>query len=466
MKTHIRVPLSPCDYLVFNHNCFMRYKEQGAYTCLMTLEIEGHVKPERVRQALAGVFLAHPVMAASLRVSVVFGRPFWVVPMLTKSAAQLVAAVAHRFVDLRGQADAEERLRASMDDSFSAEWREASGPQIRLDQYAMPSSRTMFCLRWLHFLMDAEGAQRFFSEMDRLASGNAEASVRSVQGPSAATQAEYQAVDPLRGYSRLARWRLAGRCFQRLRQDYGPGAQPLHPRIFPPAVDHRCLLRSWSPDECQSIRANAQHTTLPGPGLYARHLLACTIRALDRVYARQGVTSDAYLLTMPFRMPLDRQADSSSSTRPVHGNYLVPLTICGRRALAENRSALGEDILRQYKRFTQEGDDVMWCAMMWALGHLRLSMYQALLRLQLGFAPLASGFSYYGEIEPPLRSFLGGRVLNQWGTGAVATPPGWNAVFSRCGDRLNLAITYARPAIPDALAEQYARWLEEEMFAI
>lgn len=466
MKTRLRIPLSPCDYLVFNHDCFMRRKDQGAYTCLMGLEIVGFVAPARVRRALAQTFLALPVMAASLRVSIVYGRPFWVVPPLTEATAHLAAAVAHRFIDLRGCADAEDRLRASINDSFAARWNHASGPQIRLDQYALPGDRTKFCLRWLHFLMDAEGAQHLFGEIDRLAAEQAgPLAGRALAAPTAESSGR-RAVDPLRLHSYAGRWKLAGRCLQRLRQGSGLQAQPLHPQIFPPAADHRCLLRSWSPGECQAVRENAKRTTPPGPGLYARHLLACTIRALDRIYVSQGAVTDVYLLTMPFRMPLGSPVGDGSAPRPIHGNYLVPLTICGRRELVGDRAALGEDILHQYTRFTDDQTDVMWCAMMWALGHLRLSMYQALLRLQIGFAPLSSGFSYYGEIEPPLRGFLGARLRNLWGAATVATPPGWNVAFSRFDNSLNLTLTYARPVIRDALAEQYARWLEEEMFTV
>ncbi len=445
--------------------CFMRRKDQGAYTCLMGLETAGHVSPSQARHALAQTFLSHPVMAASLRVSVVSGRPLWIAPLLTEAAAHLVAAIAHRFIDLRGRADAEDSLRASMNDSFAARWNHASGPQIRLDQYALPGGRTMFCLRWLHFLMDAEGAQRLFGEIARLAEESAGSLAGRAQTASNATPNIHRAVDPLLRYSRVTRWRLVGRCFRRLQQGPKLQVRPLHPHVFPRAADHRCLLKSWAPGESQVVRENAKRNTPPGPGLYARHLLACTIRALDRIYARQGVVTDAYLLTMPFHSPRECPAGEGSSSRPIHGNYLVPLTICGRRELVGDRAALGEDILRQYARFTNEQNDILWCAMMWGLGRLRLSMYQALLRLQVGFLPLASGFSYYSEIEPPVRRFLDCRVVNLWGASVVATPPGWNVAFSRFDNRLNLSVTYARPSVPDDLAAQYARWLEEEMFS-
>jgi hypothetical protein len=464
MKMPRRIALSPCDYLVFNHHCFMRHKAQGDYGCFMVLELDGHVDPDRVRQAMAGALLAHPVMAASLRVSVLYGRPYWTVPRLTEADARLAAGIAHRAVDLRNGEDSEGRLHAWMSDSLSAKWSHSYGPLLRLDQYTLPTGRTRFILRWPHFLTDAEGAQRFLAEVERLDRKGSSPGT-DAEGPAPAAAIGVRTVDPLRGYSWLARWWLAGRCFRQLRQPLGAEVKPLRTEIFPPVSDHRCLHRHWDSGRFRTIREKAKAATPPGPGLYARHLVAAAIRALDRVYAGEGVTTGAYVLAMPFRMPLGPEAGTGARSRPIHGNYLVPMSICGRRDLVADRAAMGEDILRQYTRFTEDHRDVTWCAMMWALGRLRLSMYQTLLRLQLGFVPLASGFSYYGETDPPLRRFLGARVLNLYGGGVVASPPGWNLVFSRFDEGLNLSVTYPRPAVSDALTERYIRWIEEEMFA-
>jgi len=460
-----RILLSPCDYLVFNHSRFMRHKQQGEYVCIMVVETDDHPEPERVRQALARAFVAHPIMAASLRVSWLYGRPYWAIPRLNEVDARIAAALAHRVIDLRHRDDCEEHVQASLDDSLSARWDHSRGPQLRIDQYTLPGRRTRFALRWLHFLMDAEGAQHLLGDIDRL---DPEAPQRLGDAPGRAEappSTGMRPVDPLQGLSRASRWRLAGRCLGRMRQPLGFEVKPLSPHIYPPATDHRCRLKTWERSQYEVIRGNAKRTTPPGPGLYARHLIGCTVRALDRVYASQGVTTEAYVLAVPFRTPLGPKDKPDVQPRPVHGNYLVPMTICVRRELAADRSALGEDVLRQYQDFTADRSDAMWSAMMWALGHMRLSMYQALLRLQLGFVPLASGFSCYGEIEPPLRQFLGGRVLNLYGGGVVASPPGWNLVFSRFDDLLNLCVTYPRPAVSDEVTKQYLRWIEEEMFA-
>jgi hypothetical protein len=101
---------------------------------------------------------------------------------------------------------------------------------------------------------------------------------------------------------------------------------------------------------------------------------------------------------------------------------------------------------------------------MWVLAHLRLSMYQAVLRSRSSDIPLASGFSYYREVDPPVSGFGGAKVTSIAGAALVATPPGWNAAFSRFGDDLSLLLTYASPAVPDDLARQYAEHIEEEMF--
>jgi hypothetical protein len=458
------IPLSPCDCMVLNHHCLMKRELQGDYQCLMAVDVEGHVEPQRIQQALALAMTAHPATIAGLRIGLMWGTPYWRLPASIENSAHRAAAMAHRFIDLRDDPDDADRLSQSIHASCAESWDYAAGPQIRLDQYALADGRTRFYLRWPHFLTDAEGAQQFLRDIAHFDKTDSRGCSFPAAPSPQASPADHEMIDPLAERSTTQRIGLFRRALAAMRESPGGRVNSLHPQRFPPAAGHRLLHRHWDDESVGRMHAIAKTAAPAGPGLYARFLVTCVIRALHRVYVQHGVDTDAYVITMPVRVTLPAQAGRASRSRPVPGNYLVPLTIYGRRELIKDTQALGNDILRQYRRFLDDRMDLLWCSVMWMLSHLRLSMYQSLLKLRLGYLPLASGFSYYGEIDPPIRYFGGAKVTNLWGTSLVATPPGWNPAFSRFGRGLNLSLTYACPAVSGELAGQYANYIEEEMF--
>jgi hypothetical protein len=450
--------------MVYNHHCLMKRAAQGDYQCVMAVDVEGHVEPDRVRNALAVAMAAHPETMAGLRISLTRGRPYWRLPRSPEDSGPQAAAAAHRFTDLRTEPADQERLQRLIQKSLAEQWDYADGPSIRLDQYALASGSTRFCLRWPHFLTDADGAQQFLRDMGRF-DQEQKACCEAANPASPPTYQDVrETIDPLAEYSTSQRIRLFRRALIMMREQQIGRVESLHAQRFPPASGHGLLNRHWNEEAIREMHALARSATPAGPGLYARHLIACVMRAIHRVYVERGVQTDAYVITMPFRVRLPERPGETAPVRPVRGNYLVPLTIYTPRELVHDPRSLGSEILRQYRRFLDERMDVLWCSVMWMLSHLRLSMYQSLSKLKLGNAPLASGFTYFGEIDPPIRSFGGSKVTNIWGTGVVATPPGWNAAFSRFGETLNLAMIYARPAVTDELAVQYAGYIESEMF--
>jgi hypothetical protein len=443
----------------------------------MVLETEGHVGADGVREALAGALAAHPVTLAPLRISLLSGRPYWAAPVCADAAAGRAVGGAFSCDDLSqmcppgqgGGADArwEEHLERLCLERYVPRWGLEGGANLRLEQYLLPDGRTRFRLLWPHFLMDAEGAQWFFREIDRCfgsRGGRAEQTgdgAKRKETVEAALLPDGAAMDLLAGSSFLERVRLFRRGFSLQTDAKGLEISALasgrEAAVESLGLIHRC----WSARELEAIHAAAKGTTPAGPALYARHLAACVVRALHRLYGEQGARTAGYLITFPMRPAGGRDLD----VRPVHGNYLVSPVLCARRELALDRQALGESILRQLGEYRRrQGDSAQW-AMVWAASFLRASYYDLIFRLPLGFERLSTGFSYYGEIGRPIRSFCGARVVNFLGGGPLGTPPGWNPVFSRWHDRLNLSLTWNRPQIADGLAARYAALIEAEVFA-
>jgi hypothetical protein len=463
MSRRRRIPLNPCDYLYYAHHRMLSRTAGGGSLAYMSLDTEGAAAPEHVVHALEAVMAAHPVIFAPLRASLLTGWPRWCVSSSAGPAARHAAEQAFCYEDLRSCEDWADRLELSSRRRYTACWNLAIGPNIRFEQYDLPANRTRFRLLWPHFLMDAEGAQWFLIEIARqlqqVMGSSARAAAVCGTGVPPPIPADAETIDMLAGRSIGQRLRLFRRGFT-LHGEHRRLSLRSIAAANPGPLDSLGLLhRHWSPEQLGEVQSKAKKLAPPGRALYARYLAACVVRALHRLHLERNVPTDAYLITFPMR-PSWRALD----TRPVPGNYLVSPTLCLRKEAASDKQSLGQEILRQLEHYRVNDGDVCQWAMVWMASFLRTSFYDLVFRLPLGFEALTSGFSYYGEIEPPIRFFGGLPVINLFGGGPLGSPPGWNPVFSRFQDRLNFSLTWNRPAIGDHLAHRYVELIEQEMF--
>lgn len=449
MKTRRRIPLNPCDCCIYGHHRWQARRQCGGNIAFMMVDLAGWMEPAVVRQALAAVMAGHPIIMSSLRTSPLRLRPYWQLPSSPSREADSAAERAHVYEDLRSAADAAARMDALCVARYVPHWDLSNGPQVRLEQYALPGEQTRLCLRWPHYLMDAEGAQTFLAELERLR----EAAVVPI-----VSSGDDRPVDVLAGKSRSQRWRLARSGLT----ESAAGSRHLCKELIRCGSYH-VLHRSWQGTELEEIRDLAKTLTPAGPALYGRYLAAVILRALDRLYREEGVDSHTYAITFPMRVQWPDTSDDVVA-RPLTGNYLVTPTLTIARDTVADTAALGAEIQAQVQRFLAcRGGAAQW-ALLEAASLVHAWFYPRIFRRFFTGGAYSSGFSYYGEIESPLRRFAGADVLNIWGGGPTTTPPGWNPVFSRYGDRLNLSLTWTPPASPDALAERYASYIEQGLF--
>lgn len=460
-----RLQLNPVDYFFYCHHRLMERRGEPGYIPFMTLDLDGHIEPARLRATLARGFIAHPVLMSPLRLSRVRGRPYWLIPEDIAGAARTAADKMHTHVDLQGCDDWLATLEATCQQRCLPTWDIERGPQFALEQYTLPSDQTRICIRWPHALADAMGAMLFLAELSRLgAEGPSQPGAQTPCGPPLVRRDD-DALDPLEGQSLLNRLRLFSKSFSKARAHGSLRTRCLLPDSLPPFGDLRYLHRRWDAETFGAIRENAKRVTPAGPGLYARYMAVCTIRALHRIFTEQGVESEAYLITLPSPIAGAGPRFPDEPARPVPGNYLVSPTLVGRRDLVGDKRALGEDLTRQVAAYHASRTPLKQWAMAWLAGTMRASVYQRVLKLPFAFEALSSGFSYYGEIDPPTRTLCGATITNMWGSGPALTPPGWNPAFSKFGDGLNASLSYARPAISDGLAARYFALIEEEALA-
>ncbi len=439
-----RIPLNPCDYLFLAHHRSQARRIGGGNVAFMMLDLAGHIPLRRMREALIRTMSDHPAVTGTLRVSLIRGRPYWRT-IDRANEIEKSAARAHEYFDLRSTPDGDAQVERLCREQFQPYWNLTLGPPIRLEHYALPGDRTRLCLRWPHSFMDAEGAQWLLSEI-------------SAAARSATLPLDGQSIDPLAGMGVMQRLRLMRSAPQKPVRLGGQSAVLLASPARARVSQYRFLHRVWSAENNAQLTDLARRRTPPGPGIHARYLAASLIRALDRLYALNKVSTDVYRVPIPVRA-----ADAAAGgQRPLPGNYLAAPAVSIPRACVADWALLGETIASQLERYVKSKASLADWAKLWFASQLRPWQFERALDLPLGLPDFSTGFSYYGEINPPLRSFMGCDVLNLWGCAPMAIPPGLNPAFSRFSDRLNFSLAWAEPHIDPAWPDMLANFIEQE----
>ncbi len=448
-----RIPLNPCDYMIFAHHRRALRRRYGGNVPFMMLDLDRHIEPQRVRSALVGAMLAHPAVIASLRASPFRLRPYWLLPRDPAEAVQRAADRAFSHFDLRAEPDWQSRLDALLAERYLPRWNTREGPQVRLEHYAIPDGRTRLCLRWPHFFMDAQGTQWFLAALGG-------------EGPAYALPEHLlpddARIDPLAETSFGRRIALVRT--NRSARPAAPNDARQWPAQLTPLEDYRLIHRPWDNERFHAFQSAAKAVTTQGPALYARRLAACVIVALHRLQKEHGLRSPTFLTTFPLRVLSTERHEAWDAKRPMIGNYLATPIIRIPAELAHDSRAVGRELDRQLDDFrARQGALAQWTLLRWA-ACFHPWAYDLLFRLPLGLGDFSTGFSYYDATAQPLPAIAGANVTNLWTGGPTPIPPGLNPVFSRFGQRLNLALTYSRPAVSDQFAQRFVDLIEDQMF--
>ena len=449
-----RVFLNPCDYLLYSDHSIRMRRGQGPNVAYMCMDIDGPLDQERMRRSIARATAMSPVTLARLRFSILNGPPFWRLPRDPDVAARETLDKTYRFVDVSASGLTFDEPTATTGEGPS-DFR--SGPQICMTHYALDRDRSRLCIRWPHWLMDAAGTLAFLDLWVKCYTECGDDA--PVASPNAVDVRQWK---PLAGRRLRERWRAI-----RLRPNSGDRASL---RIGAPrgnasgrVREHRVLHRCWHEAAMVRIRAAAKRDMPAGPARVTRYLATCVVQALDQLFEENGWPGDAYRITLPMRMDEDASDEAASSVR--FGNYLTsPLIVIDRR-IAGDRARLAEDLTQQLQAYQQARGAVAQWSWMSLAALLPFVAHRWIVSSPMFATRFSSGFSFYGESHPPLRSVDGMRISNLWGGGPTTIPPGMNPVFSRFDQSLNLALTYAWPAVSDEVAQRYVVFIEQMVTA-
>jgi len=454
----MRIPLNACDFVIFGQHRVWQRGGGGNFPYMM-VELEGDIEPSEMKAALKRALSEHPVLVGGVGMSVFRLRPFWRVSNATQTVVEQAASSAYLFADLRSTGAAIAALETLCEARYGGDWYRSSGPQVRLEHYALPHGRTRLVLRWPHYLMDAEGAQLFLASL-----GDEPPTVAAHAGDKdALLLPDQQSPRVLKDYGWL---KLMGI----IRRGMGAGRALNHVGSQHEMIDAKgrfggygVLHRHWGGEVFMRMRADAKRLTPAGPAMFSRFLAAAVCRAQQRLHVERGSRAEAFFITFPMRVGFSRPDGRLFERRPLVGNYLVAPTLRVLESETTDRAVLSAEILGQVEAFLAAGGDIAQWALLELAALWHAWFYHLIFKLPLSVNRCSSGFSYYGGIKGHLRAIGNARVRNIWGGGPTTTPPAWNPVFSKFGEQLNLSLTYSRPAISDDLARRYAELIEDEL---
>lgn len=405
----------------------------------MGFDVGGEVAADDLRARMLRVMDELPVLAGRLRFSPVFARPAWRVD----KAAESIQGV-YQFEDLSAAKDAVVAADAAMEAAASGSIDLATPPIVRL-HHIRTRAFDRVLLTWPHPLMDGQGGYEVLRRLSGVASGDG---LSRVDATVATREIQMSLIARL---SRAIRGYRAQRAVSRiLTKPPLTGPVDSSGRI-------RFARRLDKPDTFAVVASAAKRLTPPGPGLYARHLAACTIRALRRLYEKHGWTTPNYAISFPMR-----PGGLAASAQPL-GNHLVAAALHVPHEIALDWSRLGDAIAGQVAAFSATGGDLDQWALLWASSLMRPGQYHAMMKSSVAMTPIISGYSYFqAEDANPIGQFMNFPIARNVFGGVVTIPPGWNPAFWRHGSRLTMTLAWPAGFIADELAVEFADLIESE----
>jgi hypothetical protein len=438
--------LNPCDCLfaAFDH----RLKQLGyrGSRMMLVLDLEGTLDRARLVRGLERAMEAHPWTMGRLWISRLRAWPYW-----RYEGRPVAPAFTH--YDLTCEADWSGKLEPLTEAFFGSGPVDGAPPQVRLAHLEGPDNHHRVCMVYPHALSDVEGAQHFLTEISRLAAEKPE--------PRPGTLADDdERIDPLAGHGLVQRLRML-RDLKRVMPPWTKlGGISLLDSLPARPVEsrrERLLHRIWSGERMERLRENARKVAPSGPGLHSRYVAGCVLRANWRIHEEHGRKLPYFGTTFPVHV-------EGIERRAVIGNFLVSATLAVGPDRIADRRAVAEDIARQFTAFHDQRQDLWYWSLLWMSGELRTWQYRMFMDWASRSQPFASGYSFYGEIDPPIREFAGARVTNFWVPALISVPPGWNPLFCRSGDQINFMVVWPEGSFPEAVVHRYADVIEDEVF--
>lgn len=437
----MRYPLNRCDYHFLTLQRGANEPKLCRFKAVMGFDVDGTIPQEELQSGLTRALRDFPVLSGYLRYSPIFASPQWQVDEPRPSVGDI-----YIFEDINDQPDPIAAADAAMERVASGSIDLSRSPIIRL-HHIRAGRFDRVLLVWPHPLMDGQGG---YEVLRRLAASANDGEGSQSRG----------AGDGVRMLPRMGIMERLPRAIRGYRDQRAVSRiQTKLPATgsIDAAGCVRIVRRLGQADSFAIVAAAAKRLAPAGPGLYARHLAGCTLRALRRLYDNHGWATPNYAISFPMR-----PGNASASALPL-GNYLVAAALQISHHDVFDRQKLGSEIARQVNAFTTSGADLDQWALLGASSWLRPNQYYAVMKSSVAMTPLISGYSYFQADDPhPIEHFSNRPIVRTLFGGVVTIPPGWNPAFWRHGTHLSMSLAWPVGLYADELANEFADLIESE----
>ncbi|HWL94168.1 MAG TPA: hypothetical protein VNT79_11610 [Phycisphaerae bacterium] len=439
------------------HEGLRRFGHPG-FQCQTHVWLDGRLDVAGFIEALAALRLAYPVVVSRIARDD-RGRPYW-----RFEADRDVAFFEH---DLAGGergdvwAFAERMFETSMD--------LVRQDPIEFHLLHLPDGRDVLLMRFNHVLMDGKGPEFALSEMGRMfaeagkyadAEGRRPASADLRHGtliPSAetadATSDEMTAY--LRRHSRRKRFSSAMQVIRaQIKLPTKAAMMTQGDNTIWVHKPFRILVREM--DEARTKAAVERVRKLCGFANLAPALLASAFRAIREfsdkpIGRRTGFKTD---------VPLNLRAPGQ--IHPVFRNFMSFIQMSARPGELDDRDALTKSLNATMREQIRRGVDVGTVQMMSLIApHEKLLTRHLVERIKSD--PTSLAFGFLGPVLPGLETFCGQRVEWLYSLNTSNSPPGMVLQVNQFRGRMNLMLTYIDGKVPEALANQFAEFIMDDL---
>ena len=421
--------LSGIDWFVKALDQRTRAKTGSGSTSQIAIALAGKINPADVRDRLNRFLEAHPILAGRCRRNPLNLAPYWQLPRTMQSA---VIALDVR-PDLSDFGVLPPPALAG----------EVNQPLAGLPRIAFTlapgENRSWLAMRFDHQLLDAGGAERLLQHIGGNTGTYLSAGDRRVHLD--------QWMEKFRSGQKVNRTLLA------LRDTQPPAALPCPERGRP--VPSLFIFRSFDPQQCQTITANAEQCV--GYLMLLPFLLGVSVNAFHALCRRQGIDGRHYVI--PVTMNARRPADIDT----VFFNHLSFNFYRFEAAAAANRPLLWQQAATQMYR--QAADRIAYHVQQagYPLRILPAAWLGRLMGLPLAGTLGSFSFALVGGKEYDADTFMDTPIENIYHMPRVPSPPGIGIYFNRYRDRLNMVFSYLEGMLTREDAEQMVDAIAEHL---
>lgn len=437
-------------------DCFLRAFDfetrvwsRASHLSQLVLRLGPGFEPEALRDALARMARAQPILTAPIRRRAGLGPPLYRLDRGRRAPPPPLAVHTAE----TGAGDAEQDAARPLPALFARRLNEVRsarrGELLRADAVRHPSGATDLAFTWLHMLFDGSGSERFVELL--------EACHQGTRGPEDVPEADRPGAPPDLALppSSRERGRMA---MDWQRHMTGLGALPTRSLAGPRRRVRQDLevdLRGFPALASAAIRERA--AGLAGFLTPMLFYLAASVRAHHAVLRARGTVPASYVVPLPVNLRPKGGEGGIFRTR------VSMLWFQVRAELAEDLEALLAELKAQRRRAIREGQVECGVAAMDYARAAPAPLYAHMARRPLRGELCSFFFAWTDAFCPGLTHFFGAPVRDGFHAPSVPPSPGSSLVFSLRDERLNVTHVRQRGILDGAELARFRASLEADL---